>query len=85
MLTILKEGKYKGNYKVQKTIDNLEPLYDIHDFWDSQPVPKAYEAVDESMIDKPIDAVKTVDEVKQVPYTLPTGYVWDNIDISNRA
>jgi hypothetical protein len=34
MLLHLKE-KYKGNYKVMKHIDNLEPLYDAHDFWDS--------------------------------------------------
>ena len=34
MLDHLKE-KYKGNYKVLKHIDHLEPLYDVHDFWDS--------------------------------------------------
>jgi hypothetical protein len=49
----LKE-KNKGNYKMIRAIENLEPLYDAHDFWDYQPVPKAYEKVDESMFDKPI-------------------------------
>ena len=38
--------KYEGNYKMIKAIDNMIPLYDSHDFWDSQPVPKAYEVVD---------------------------------------
>jgi hypothetical protein len=27
--------KYEGNYKIIKHIDNLIPLYDSHDFWDS--------------------------------------------------
>jgi hypothetical protein len=43
--------KYEGNYKVIKAIDNLVPLYDAHDFWDSQPVPKAYENYDETKFD----------------------------------
>ncbi len=34
MLEYLKK-KYENNYKVKKGIKNLEPLYDIHDFWDS--------------------------------------------------
>ena len=51
MLKHLRE-KFKGNYKVQKNLDHLEPLYDVHDFWDSQPVPKAYDTVDESMYDQ---------------------------------
>jgi hypothetical protein len=42
MLEIAKEH-YQGNYKVCKTIDKVEPLYDIHEFWDSQPVPKPNE------------------------------------------
>lgn len=83
MLDTLKK-KYQGNYKVMKHIDNVEPLYDIHQFWDSQPVPKAYETVDETMYDKPIDKEKTVAEVKQTPYTLPPGYYWDDINIGDR-
>jgi Myristoyl-CoA:protein N-myristoyltransferase, N-terminal domain len=35
-------------------------------------------------MDKPIDKIKTVDEVKQEPYNLPGGFVWADIDISNR-
>ena len=53
--------KYEGKYKVIKAIDNLIPLYDAHDFWDSQPVPKAYDSVDASSFDKAIDIDKTVD------------------------
>ena len=84
MLDHLKD-KYKGNYKLLKHIDHLEPLYDVHDFWDSQPVPKAYDKVDESMFDKPIDVVKTVADVKPDPYTLPAGYYWSDVDINDPA
>ena len=34
MLDTLKD-KYKKNYKVLKHIDHVEPLYDVHDFWDN--------------------------------------------------
>jgi glycylpeptide N-tetradecanoyltransferase len=85
MLEHLKKStKYSENRKVLRNIDNVEPLYDIHEFWDSQPVPKAYEKVDESMYDKPIDVEKTVADIKPEPYTLPPGYTWSIIDISNR-
>lgn len=77
--------KYKDNYRIMKLIEHLEPLYDVHDFWDSQPVPKAYETVDETMFDKAIDSEKTVAEVKQEPYTLPTGYYWADVDINDRV
>jgi hypothetical protein len=36
------------------------------------------------MLDKPIDDVKTVSDVMADPYNLPAGYVWSNVDISNR-
>jgi hypothetical protein len=84
MLAKLKEDKYKGNYKVSKHIEKLEPLFDTHDFWDSQPVPKPYEPIDESLFDKPIDSAKTVSDVKPEPYSLPEGFYWANLDISDR-
>jgi hypothetical protein len=84
MLTVLRE-KYKGNYKVLKIIDNLEPLYDAHDFWDSQPVPKAYEIVDETKFDQQIDNPKTIADVKADAYTLPQGFYWADVDIMDRG
>ena len=85
MMEVLKTTKYKGNYRIQKKIDSMEPLYDIHEFWDSQPVPKAYDEVDETMWDKPIDVEKRVSDVLQEPYKLPPGYVWADIDITDRV
>ena len=37
------------------------------------------------MYDKPIDAEKTVADVRPEPYTLPTGYYWADVDISDRV
>jgi hypothetical protein len=82
LLETLRE-KNEGKYKLLKQIDHLIPLYDAHDFWDSQPVPKAYDKVDMSLMDKPIDAIKTVADVKQVPYNLPQGFVWADVDITD--
>ena len=84
MINFLKE-KFKGNYKIMKRLNNMEPLYDTHDFWDSQPVPRAYETIDETKLDQPIDVQKTVAEVKPEPYTLPEGFYWADVNISDRA
>jgi glycylpeptide N-tetradecanoyltransferase len=70
--------------QTQKKLDHLTPLYDSHDFWDSQPVPKAYEIVNEDTLDKPIDLEKTPADVKQEPYNLPQGFHWANVDIMNQ-
>lgn len=50
MLEFLK-AKNAQNYKITKAISNMEPLYQPHDFWDIQPVPKAYEERDETKYD----------------------------------
>lgn len=39
---------------------DMSPLFDPHNFWHNQPVPKLNEKVDESLLDNPIE-VKTVD------------------------
>ena len=84
MLDFLRD-KYKSNHKVMKHINNMEPLYDTHDFWDSQPVPRAYETIDESKLDQPIDEVKTVADVKPEPYTLPDGFRWVDVNVMDRS
>ena len=71
-----------GNYKALKKIDSIAPLYDAHDFWDSQPVPKAYERVEEDMLDKQIDAEKKVEDIRDKPYNLPDGFTWSDVNIN---
>lgn len=73
LLTSLKASN-SNNYRALRKIESIAPLYDAHDFWDSQPVPKAYEKVEEDMLNKQIDVEKKVEEIKDTPYNLPTGF-----------
>jgi len=50
-----------------------------HEFWESQPVPKMNQQIDET---GPIET-KTVDEVKPEPYQLPDVYEWYALDLQN--
>ena len=33
----------------------------------------------------PIELDKTLDELRQEPYSLPSGFVWDSLDINNSS
>lgn len=48
-----------------------------HRFWSTQPVPKEPVTSDNG----PIDAAKTVEEVRPEPYVLPGGFTWVAIDV----
>ena len=61
---------------------DIAPLFDVHDFWHNQPVPKINERVDKAHQDMPIE-VKTLEEVPTEPYPLPVGYSWCNVDMMN--
>eukprot|EP00744_Colponema_vietnamica_P004385 GILI01006561.1.p1 GENE.GILI01006561.1~~GILI01006561.1.p1 ORF type:complete len:459 (-),score=128.36 GILI01006561.1:132-1460(-) len=54
-----------------------------HKFWDTQPVPKLNEVIDENSAG-PIET-KTVDEVRAAPYALPPNYEWNVCDVSNSS
>jgi hypothetical protein len=41
-----------GKYRAEKDIKKLTPLYDTHDFWDSQPVPKTSDTITEDDFNK---------------------------------
>ncbi|CAF4047900.1 unnamed protein product, partial [Adineta steineri] len=49
-------------------------------FWQTQPVPTIGTKIDTTNIG-PIESNKSVDEIRQEPYELPNGFVWDDIDI----
>mmetsp|Transcript_16506 Transcript_16506/g.22904 ORF Transcript_16506/g.22904 Transcript_16506/m.22904 type:complete len:427 (-) Transcript_16506:85-1365(-) len=51
-----------------------------HEFWDTQPVPKLNEEVEE---DGPIDKPKTVDDIQKEPYNLPSGFEWSETDVDD--
>ncbi|KAL8448076.1 hypothetical protein Emed_004075 [Eimeria media] len=57
-----------------------------HLFWDTQPVVKASELKSITPADEgPIDATKTIDDVRKEPYKLPSGFLWTECDVSDPA
>lgn len=61
---------------------DIAPLFDPHDFWGNQPVQKLHEKLDPSLEDQPIE-IKQLSQVQQEAYTLPAGYSWANVDLSD--
>lgn len=50
LLRKLEEKNLENKYALKK-IRKVIPLFDEHDFWSTQPVPKYYEQVDASTLD----------------------------------
>jgi len=67
-------------YKYPKRTKKEDPNYH-HEFWDNQPVPRLDEDVTET---GPIET-KTVDQVRQQPYVLPSNFEWYCLDLTNKA
>lgn len=59
----------------------------VYKFWNTQPVPKIDELssgeASGSEFHKAIEPDKTIAEIKQDPYALPEGFVWDTLDLIN--
>uniref|UniRef100_A0A8C5P265 Glycylpeptide N-tetradecanoyltransferase n=1 Tax=Jaculus jaculus TaxID=51337 RepID=A0A8C5P265_JACJA len=51
-----------------------------YQFWDTQPVPKLGEVVNTH---GPVEPDK--DNIRQEPYTLPQGFIWDALDLGDRG
>lgn len=51
-----------------------------YQFWDTQPVPRLDEEI---TTNEPIEPDKSLEEIRQEPYTLPSGFCWDSLDIDN--
>jgi len=66
---------------------NIDPdrARDKHTFWDTQPVPRLDQTdallEPEKVRMGPIDEPKTPGDVRQEPYTLPTGFGWCEMDM----
>jgi glycylpeptide N-tetradecanoyltransferase len=60
-------------------------LYDTHDFWDSQPVPKSTDEPTDADFDKAIDVEKKVEDIRDTPLDIPAGFFWSNINIEDDA
>lgn len=83
MLKTLKAMKLDEMMKIGK---EAEAGGKVYKFWNTQPVPKIDETTGEasgSEFHKAIDSEKTIAEIKQDPYALPEGFVWDTLDLIN--
>eukprot|EP01132_Coremiostelium_polycephalum_P003690 gene3690-4599_t len=58
---------------------NTNDINKPHQFWDTQPVPKLTEKVEES---GPIE-FKTVDQIRKEPLPLPPQFEWVELDVNN--
>lgn len=70
-------------WKQKKELEKTVPLYDTHDFWDSQPVPKESDIIDASAYDNQIDTNKTVDDIDSEPLSIPAGFHWAVVNIED--
>jgi glycylpeptide N-tetradecanoyltransferase len=55
-------------------------------FWNTQPVPKMSEDVsgdDMQGFHKAIEPDKAISEIRQDPYPLPEGFIWETLDLNN--
>lgn len=77
------KDKSKVSYRGEKEIKKLAPLYDTHDFWDSQPVPKTSDNITEDDFNKAIDTKKKVSDIRAEPLDIPAGYRWANVNIED--
>ncbi|XP_078322109.1 glycylpeptide N-tetradecanoyltransferase 2-like [Crassostrea virginica] len=48
-------------------------------FWETQPVPEINEKI--QGINEPIEEDKPPEEIRHEPYSLPSGFVWDTLDL----
>jgi len=72
----------RGKHETATIVEEMGPLYDPHDFWDDQPVPKIGEKLKPEDYNQPIE-VKTLGDVRREPLNLPAGYNWANLDLND--
>ena len=71
----MQNPKDPKNKKIMKELQKYKPLYEKHEFWDTQPVPKGIAGG----VDKEGEIEKgKLDEVRQEPYSLPSGFTWSD-------
>lgn len=83
---VLKTIKALNLTDVMKLSKDAAGSTKVYKFWNTQPVPKISEGteeVNENEFHKAIEADKQISEIKQDPYALPEGFVWDTLDLNN--
>ena len=83
LLAEMTAAEGKRNRQDERKLKKIATLYDTHNFWDTQPVPKATDVVNSDDLDKPIDVVKTVEEIAEEPLQIPAGFKWCDVNIED--
>lgn len=88
-----------GDKKAKKTIEDLfkqlaveeetspaapPKSMDEYKFWKTQPVPR-FDETDEEITEGPIDATKTVNDVRKEPYPLHASFEWVTLDLESKT
>lgn len=65
-------------------LNDIEPLFAPHTFWETQPVPQPGDELHlpESCFDQAIK-LQTLDEIRKEPYALPEGFNWADVDLKD--
>lgn len=53
-------------------------------FWETQPVPQLGSSFS-SEVNEPIEPNKPISEINPVPFSLPPGFKWDDLDLGDRT
>lgn len=64
-----------------KHMKGMEPLFQKHQFWDSQPVPHLAQPKQAEIIGS--IEVKELKDVRPTPLQLPEGFEWCTVDLMN--
>ena len=56
-----------------------------HKFWDTQPVPKLDEAIEDAQINDVIEPNKDHAAIRQEPYAMPEGFAWSDLDVTDES
>ncbi|KAL4101831.1 hypothetical protein PRIC1_005579 [Phytophthora ramorum] len=69
-----------------QSVQQQQELQREHRFWGTQPVPKLHDDQDTGDTTtkcphRPIDVLKTSDQVRQEPYHMPPGFAWSDVDV----
>jgi len=75
----------KKQHQQKRELKKAAQLYDTHDFWESQPVPKVHDNVGEEAYNNAIDDPKTVDDIQADPLSIPAGFTWSNVNVADDA
>ena len=70
---------------VQIDDDDASGAAATHLFWDTQPVPKLDEAIEDAQINDVIEPNKDHAAIRQEPYAMPEGFAWSDLDVTDES